>query len=172
MTPTDSPARSLGVRPGRRALLAGAAVVLVLLLLATGWVITHPAPLPRSDAKVTVTTPTGTAVYVGLYTQPAGRTIHLAGVRVHATASVKAEVKPLLCRGASLESTSDAGLFCRGLLDPSGQSLEPGDSIVVAVSSARAGAVYVDDLRLAFTEGLRRGTQEAGRQAVVNVVER
>lgn len=160
------------MRAGRRWTLLAAGAILLVLIVATAWAITHPAALPRSDAKVTVTTPTGTAVYVGLYTQPTGRTIHVAGVRVHATASVKAEVKPLLCRGASLESTSDAATFCRGLLDPSGQTLEPGDSIVVAVSSARSGAVYVDDLRLAFTEGLRRGTREAGRQAVVNVVER
>ena len=84
--------------------------------------------------------------------------------------SVPVDVEPLLCRGGSVSITADANPFCVDLVDPTGQQLQPGDSLVVRVTGDEAGAAYVSQLVLSFRSGLQVGEQPAGTRAVVAIV--
>jgi hypothetical protein len=154
-----------------RALLI--ALVCVAALVALGsWYLSHPAPLALREGHVTAVTAPGRAVYVGAY-QPGSasdRTIEVAGVHVHADATVPVTIDPLLCRGGSISVTSDAAVFCTELLDPVGQALGPGDSIVLRISADEPGAAFVGRVAISYRDGLRAATRPAGTAAVVAFV--
>ena len=161
----------LGVRRSRwRSLTAALAVGALVVLLASWWA-THPAALPRREGHVTAVTTPGRAVYVGMVAGgEVPDTIRLGGVHVTTEATVPVDVEPLLCRGGSVSITADADPFCVDLVDPTGQQLRPGDSLVVRVTGDEAGAAYVSQLVLSFRSGLQVGEQPAGTRAVVAIV--
>ena len=97
-------------------------------------------------------------------------TLRLGGVHVTTEATVPVEVEPLLCRGGSVSITADAAPFCSDLVDPTGEQLRPGDSLVVRVTGDEAGAAYVSQLVLTYRSGLQVGEQPAGTKAVVAIV--
>lgn len=168
---TAGPTPSLGVSRSR---WRGVAVVLAataVLLVTVSWWATHPGALPVREGHVTAVTTPGRAVYVGMVSgTEVDRTLRLGGVHVRTEATVPVEVVPLLCRGGSVSVTSDAAPFCSDLIDPTGQQLRPGDSLVVRVTGQEAGAAYVGRVSLAFRSGLQVGTQPAGTRAVVAIV--
>lgn len=168
--PAD-PAVSLGVARNRwRSITVGLAAGAVLLVTVAWW-LTHPSALAVREGHVTAVTTPGRAVYVGMVSgAEVDRTLRLGGVHVRTEATVPVEVVPLLCRGGSLSVTSDAEPFCADLVDPTGQQLRPGDSLVIRVTGQEAGAAYVGRVSLAFRSGLQVGTQPAGTRAVVAIV--
>lgn len=171
-TPPSADRRvDLGVRRSRwRTAAAGSAAAALLVALGAWWA-THPSSLPVRDGHVTAVTTPGRAVYVGMVTgAEVERVLRLGGVHVTTEATVPVEVVPLLCRGGSVSVTADADAFCTDLVDPTGEQLKPGDSLVVRVTGEEAGAAYVSRLTLAFRTGLQVGTQPAGTTAVVAII--
>lgn len=171
MTDAGAP---LEVTARRRAVRWVLVVVIALALVAVlAWYAAHPPPLATSEADRRASTPVDTPVYVGMFAAPSDRTLDVDGVKVHATANTEVEVAPLLCRGGSPVVTSDPAAFCRELVAPEGNRLEPGDSLVVEVSAARPAVVVVDRLRVGYQDGIRAATQPAGVQyAIVTVLGR
>lgn len=170
--PEHSSEPALGVTPGRWLRRLGLAAGAVAGLLFVWWFVTNPSSLPVRSGHVTAVTTVGRPVYVGLWSTDAdfGRTLDVAGVRLRADATVEVSLEPVLCRGGSVGVTTDPAPFCRELLDPAGAELRPGDSLVVRVLADEAGAVFLDRPVLAFREGPRWGTREAGTEAVLAVV--
>lgn len=170
-TPPAGGSADLGVRRSRwRTVTAVLAVATVLVLLGSWWA-THPSALPVRDGHVTAVTTPGRTVYVGMVTgSEVEQTLRLGGVHVTTEATVPVEVEPLLCRGGSVSVTTEAAAFCSDLLDPTGEQLRPGDSLVVRVTAEEAGAAYVSRLTLAFRSGVQVGSQPAGTSAVVAIV--
>lgn len=170
-TPPADGQVDLGVRRDRRRTLTAVLLAAVLVMVLAGWWVTHPADLPVREGHVTAVTTPGRAVYVGMVTgAELERVLRLGGVHVITEATVAVEVEPLLCRGGSVSVTSDAAAFCSDLIDPTGEQLRPGDSLVVRVSGDEAGAAYVSRLTLAFRTGIQVGTHPAGASAVVAIL--
>ncbi len=163
------------MRPRHRLLLVAGITIAVL---ATGlglWLRGSPAALPvDADRLVPAATPVSEPVYVGMFTAPAdfGRTLHLSGVKVQATSNVAVSLTPLLCRAGSIGVTTEPESFCRQLVNPEGQDLSAGDSILLQVVSDQPAVAVVDPVRLAFSEDLQWATLPAGTGAVVNVLPR
>jgi hypothetical protein len=169
--PVTTQDSGLGVTRNRwRTLTVGLTAGALLLVTVTWWA-THPSALAVREGHVTAVTTPGRAVYVGMVSgSEVDRTLRLGGVHVRTEATVPVEVVPLLCRGGSVSITTDAAPFCSELVDPTGQQLRPGDSLLVRVRGDEAGAAYVARLSLAFRSGLQVGTQPAGTRAVVAIV--
>lgn len=172
-SPEAAPARSavLSVTRTRwRGIAVGLAAGGALLVVGSWWV-THPPDLPVRDGHVTAVTTPGRPVFVGLFNGvETDRTLRIGGVHVHTDATVPVTVEPLLCRGGSVSVTSDAATFCRDLVDPTGEQLQPGDSILVRVIGQQAGAAFVGRISLTYRSGPRVATQPAGTSAVVAIV--
>lgn len=165
------PAADLRVRTSRWRTLTAALVVGALVALLGAWWATHPTDLPVREGHVTAVTTPGRPVYVGMVSGPdVDRTLRLGGVHVTTEATVPVEVEPLLCRAGSISVTTEAAAFCTDLVDPTGEQLRPGDSLVVRVTAEDAGAAYVSRLVLSYRSGLQVAQQPAGTRAVVAVV--
>ena len=169
--PGAAPGQDLGVRRSRWRTLTAALVVGALLVLLGAWWTTHPSELPLREGHVTAVTTPGRPVYVGMVAgSEVDRTLRLGGVHVTTEATVPVEVEPLLCRAGSVSVTTEADAFCTDLVDPTGEQLRPGDSLLVRVTAQEAGAAYVSRLVLAFRSGVQVGEQPAGTPAVVAIV--
>jgi hypothetical protein len=148
----------------------------IVVLVAAGalavWHAQHPAPLPLDDRTVSATTPVDEPVYLGVAGAPAGRTLHLSGVKVRTTSNTDVTVTPLLCRGGRIEVTTEPDLYCSDLVNPEGTTLGASDSIVLMVASDEPAIAVVDPVRLGFREGLQWGTLPTGTGAVVRVIAR
>jgi hypothetical protein len=165
-------ARPLAVQRRPRATLAVWTVAVTVVAGLTFWFVSTPPALTTSDTLLTGTTPVGRDLYLGVARAPDGRTLAVSGVLVHAAADVPVEVEPLLCVGGSPQVSSDPTTFCRELVSPDGRELGPGDTIVLRVRGEYAGDVSIDPVRIAYREGIRWGTQEAGVPAVVTILGR
>lgn len=165
-------------RPRRQSRLWRWAPPVLAVALLVGWVawyVTTPEDLPTDDQAVAATGIVGQPLYVGMFTAPTGfnRALHMSGVKVHATASAKPTITPLLCRHGTIGVTTEPDQFCASLDDPAGQRLSTGDSIVLEVQSDQTVVVDVDRIRIAFQEGLRWGTKPAGHaSAAISLIER
>ncbi len=160
--------------PQRSKLWRVVAVVLAMALAAAwlAWYLLTPEDLPVSEQEVMATGVAGTPVYVGMYRVPedADRTIHVSGVKLHTTANTEVEVEPLLCRGGAIGNTTEPEVFCEDLVDPAGEELGPGDSIVIEVTADQAAVAVVDRIRIGFREGVVSGTKPAGvARAIVHI---
>jgi hypothetical protein len=162
---------ALSVRPGRRLRMAVGIIVALLLVALLVWYVNTPSALPTSNATVNASTTAGRPVYVGVFaaSQEFERSLHLSGVKIRTTANTQVDVVPHLCRDGSLAVTTEPGAFCGELLNPEGQTFEPGDSIVLEVSSDETAIAVIDRVRLGFREGLQWGTREAGSPAIVRI---
>ncbi|MQW77904.1 hypothetical protein GHK92_18695 [Nocardioides sp. dk4132] len=171
--PADQPA-PLTVVHRRGARLALTVVVGAAVVGAIAWYANSPASLPTSEQPVLASTPAGVPVHVGVFgAEPDfDRTLALSGVRVRVTSDVPVEVEPLLCRGGSFRVTTVPSTFCADLLDTEGESLTPGDTVVLRISGDHAGTVQIDRVRLAFREGIQRGVRPAGAPSRVTVLGR
>ncbi|MGA8845254.1 MAG: hypothetical protein WB471_01410 [Nocardioides sp.] len=163
---------NLTVRSSRtRGLVIGVIVLLGALGLAV-WQGQHPSPLPTSTRTVNASTPVDEAVYIGMADGIDGRLLHLSGVKVQTTSNTDVSVIPLLCRGGRIEATTDPEAFCSELVNPEGQDLRVGDSVVLQVLSDEPAVAVIDPVRLGFREGLQWGTFPTGAGAVVRVLSR
>lgn len=171
-SPLELPARSQQPSRVRRFTLIAAAVLLPVSWLV--WYVNTPSDLPVTAREVSDTAVSGQPVYVGMFIAPSGfgRSLHMSGVKVHTVATTDLEVTPLLCRGGTVTVTSAPELFCADLVDPEGEELTDGDTILVEVRSDRASVAVVDRISIGFREGIRWGTRPAGiRQASITVVD-
>ena len=165
-------------RPSLRSRGWRIAAVALAAVLAIGWLVWYartPEQLPLSDKTVSASGVVGTPLYVGMFTPGADldRTIRIAGVKVHTTADVPLTVTPLLCRRGTVGVTTAPRQFCAELVNPEGQRLVGGDSIVLEIESSEPALAVVDRIRIAYREDVRWGTQEAGhRQAIVMIAGR
>lgn len=162
---------ALSVRLRRQVRLALGIVVGVLLVALAVWYVNSPSPLPTSNATINASTTAGRPVYIGVFaaSKEFERSLRLSGVKVRTTANTRVEVVPYLCRNGSLAVTTDPAAFCGELINPEGQPFEPGDSIVLEVSSDETAIAVIDRVRLGFREGLQWGTREAGSSAIVRI---
>jgi hypothetical protein len=161
-------------RPRVRALLGAGVVALVLLVASVLWLRGTPDDLPVGDALVPASTPVDQPVYVGVFSAGTdfGRTLHLSGVKIHATSNTDVSIEPLLCRGGAVAVTTEPEAFCPVLVNPEGQDLGAGDSIVIQVLSDEPAVAVVDPVRLSFSENLQWATLPAGSGAVVRILPR
>lgn len=147
---------------------AGAGALLLL-----GWFLwyaTTPEDLPTSDKTISAPGVAGTPLYVGMFSAPDGfgRTLRISGVKVHATTSADLAVTPLLCRRGTVGVTTGPDQFCSELVDPAGERMVAGDSIVLKFEATEPVIAVVDQLRIAYREDVRWDTQPAGsEQAIV-----
>jgi hypothetical protein len=157
-------------RPRWRWAVWGALAAAVLAVAV--WYAHSPEPLPTSDETLSASTVAGRPVYLGVFAPTADftRTLSLSGVKVHTTANTDVDVVPLLCRGGGFGVTSEPETFCRELVDPEGQELATGDSIVLEVSADESAIAVVDRVRIGYRDGWQWATQEAGSGAVVRIV--
>lgn len=175
VTPEPAAPEPLALPSSRRGWRLGLyAVALALVAAVVGWVSTHPEPLPTSDATVTASTPVGQPVFLGVFATPAdfGRTLHVSGVRVFATATAEVTITPHVCHGGSVNVTTTPESFCAELGPTEGATLEAGDEIVLEVVGAEPGGVQVDRVRVAYRDGVQWGTQDAGARAQVVLLAR
>ena len=170
-----SESTELSMRRRPRGLRIAAAVGLSVALIVFGiWYLTHPQDLPLSDRRVDASTPAGSPVFIGVFDVPRdfGREIDLSGVRVQATATTPVTITPRLCRSGSIGATRQPDPFCEELVGTDDVTLSSGDQIVLEIVGEGAGAVTIDPVRLAFSEGLQRGVKPAGSRALVTFLSR
>lgn len=150
-----------------RVVFAGAGVLLLLGWFF--WYATTPEELPTSSKTVSAPGVAGTPLYVGMFSAPDGfdRTLRISGVKVHATTSAELTVTPLLCRRGTVGVTTGPDQFCSDLVDPEGQRLVAGDSIVLKFEAAEPVIAVVDQLRIAYREDVRWDTQPAGNEQAI-----
>lgn len=143
---------------------AAPAGAIALLVGWVAWYVTTPPQLQTDAQDKPATGVVGHDLYIGMFTAGSDfhRAIHISGVKVHATASATFDVTPLLCHQGSIDVTTDPTAFCRSLDDPAGQRLGAGDSILLKLHSDTPVVADIDQIRIAFQEGLRWGTQPAG----------
>ncbi|HYG95169.1 MAG TPA: hypothetical protein VD859_16445 [Nocardioides sp.] len=156
---------------GRSRLWAILAVVGVVALVAgwAAWYATTPEELPVSARTVTAEGVTGTTFYVGMFAAPDDfdRSIHVSDVEVPTSGDGGAEITPLLCREGAVGVTTSPEEFCSELVEPEGEDLTSGDSIVLEVAAEEVGELTVDRVEISFREKLSWGTEPAGNAAAV-----
>ncbi|MCX6400223.1 MAG: hypothetical protein NTX33_09870 [Propionibacteriales bacterium] len=154
----------------------GLIALAVLMFLAWfAWYATTPEDLPTDRRTATGSGVVGTPLYIGMFSPPDdfGRTLRIAGVRVHATASAEIKVTPVLCRRGTVGVTTQPEQFCSDLINPEGERMIGGDSIVLRIESDSPAVAVIDRIEIAYREDVRWGTQPAGRQqAIVTVAGR
>ena len=160
-------------RSRSRGLLLGVLLALALAGLAA-WYATHPAPLPVPERTVTASAPVGGTVYVGVYSSRGadGRTLSIRRATVPAEVDLGDGVSVLVCRGGGFSVTTDPSAFCGDLADAAGATLQPGDTLVVGVSSDAAVEGLVGPVALTYREGLQWGTQDVGPRIAVTFATR
>jgi hypothetical protein len=165
----------LSVQRRSKALRATGAIVVLAALVGIGsWYLTHPQPLPISERRIDASTPAGSPVFIGVFDVPADfdRTIDVSGVRVYANATTDVAITPRLCRGGSIGATREPLPFCQEILGTEDVRVGPGDQIILEVASQEAGAVVIEPIQVAFSDGLQRGIQTAGSRALVTFLSR
>lgn len=150
-------------------------VLVVVALVAVGaWFATHPEPLPTSDDTLTASTPLGVPVYVGVFTPTAGsgRSLEISDVAVHTAGDAEVTVAPMVCRDGALSVTTAPNPFCSALVPASGARLGPADELVLQVTGETPGTADIDRVEVSYRDGLQWATQEAGRPALVTILDR
>ena len=172
--PSSAPSPALEVRRRARTPLAAWTVAVAAVVGVTFWYANSPQELPATDAPVTASTPTGSKLYVGVFTPGAdfGRTLHVSGVKVAVTADAPVDVRPLLCVGGAFRTTTDPEAFCDELVTPDGRTLTGRDAVVLEVSSDHPGTIDIATVRVGYRDGVQWATQPAGAPAEITVLER
>lgn len=157
--------RSLEVAGSRTRTVAVSLLVGLLLVVAAAWYVTHPAPLPTQTETVPASAPVGGTVYVGLYFSPAdaaGRSLSIDEVAVPANVDLGDGVAALICRDGAFSVTADPDAFCRSLDPAENETLEPGDTLALGISSVTALEAELGPATVSYREGLQWGTHEVG----------
>ena len=147
-------------------------VVIAVVAVVAGWLVwflRSPGVLPTSDRTVDAAGVVGTPLYVGVFTAPSDfdRTLHVSGVKVHTEASADLTVTPLLCQGGSLNGVTTAPEpFCDDLVDPAGEDLSDGDSVVLRIEGDQPVDATIDRIEFGFRQDIRSATEPAGLAGV------
>lgn len=151
--------------------LVGTMAVVALASAATYYV-TTPEALPRTEAVVTASVPSNQSVYLGVLRLPADfdRELEVHGVQVEVTATSEVAVLPLLCVGGDIDVTTSPTTRCDDVVDPVGERLGAGDTLVLQITGDGAAVAVVDPVTISFREGVRRGSRVAGSGARVRVL--
>lgn len=139
----------------------------VAALIVAGWLVWYllsPGALPTSSNTVQGNGVAGAPLYVQMFQAPDDfdRTLNVSGVDVTGEIPDGVTATPLLCRGSFNGVTTDPASFCGDLVDPEGNELGAGDSIVVEVESDAAVEVHLDRIEISFRQDIRFGTEPAG----------
>lgn len=155
----------LGTRSRRWTRLAwlGAAVAALALL---AWYVTHPSPLPPTGEPVEATTRVDRSVFVGVPTGGQGLTVRSWSYDVEG-----GRVDLLVCRGGAIGVTADPSAFCTSVERADGAQLDPGDQLVLQVSTDAPGTVSGGPLHLSWRRGIQIGEQDTGRPVEVTVLQ-
>lgn len=151
----------------------GVIALAVLMFLAWfAWYATTPEDLPTDSKTANGSGVVGTPLYIGMFSAPDdfGRTLRISGVRVHATASAELDVTPVLCRRGTVGVTTQPEQFCSELVNPEGERMVGGDSILLRIESDSPAVAVIDQIEIAYREDVRWGTQPAGRQQAIVTV--
>jgi hypothetical protein len=172
MAEADVAGMDPAARPGRRVLALGVVVLAVLIL--GGWWVTHPTRLAPVGSATSVQATVGQSVVVGLFAYPQDGDVVLRGAvpRV-AEGSAAAKVRVLWCVGppggspiGALRATAEASctqtprLGGKRLTRPRAQT--GFGHLVVEVVPLEPGQVTIEGADVAYSTGLRRGTQSSG----------
>jgi hypothetical protein len=143
-------------------------VIVAVVVVVVGWLVwflRSPGALPTSDRTVDAAGVVGTPLYVGVFTAPGDfdRTLHVSGVKVHTDSSADMSVTPLLCHGGSLNGVTTAPEpFCDELVDPEGEDLTDGDSVVLKIEAEQPVDASIDRIEIGFRQDIRSATEPAG----------
>lgn len=136
-------------------------------LIVVGWVVWYvlsPGALPTSSAVERGNGVAGAPLYVEMFhaADDFDRTLHVSGIDVPGDVPEGVTVTPLLCRGSLNGVTTRTEGFCSDLVEPEGEELGAGDSIVVEVESDGAAEVHLDRIEISFRQDIRFGSEPAG----------
>lgn len=176
MTPEPDPSTE-ALEVSRRRWLRWLWVPSLFVALAMGlWWMGHPADLPTDDRRVSATTKTGQSVYlavIGAQYDDTRRNLEIDHVDLPITSGDSNDVDVLawICKSGSIAQTSDPSRFCREVIEAEGNPfyLGGGDQLMIEVTSESPGTVEIGPVRLAFREGLQRGTLPVGSTYAVEV---
>ncbi len=134
--------------------------------------VTTPEPLPSGTGVVTASVPSNQSVYLGVLRLPRDfdRSLQVQGVQVEVTATSEVAVLPLLCLGGDIDVTTSPTTRCDDVVDPVGEELGSGDTLVLQVTGDGATVAVVEPVTISFREGLRRGSRVAGSGARIRVL--
>ena len=147
----------------------------VAALIVAGWLawyLLSPGALPTSERTVQADGVAGAPLYVAMFEAPDDfdRTLHVSGVDVPGDFPDGATANPLLCRGSFNDVTSEPDQFCDELVEPDGEELAAGDSLVVEIESDGAAEVHLDRIEISFRQDIRFGRGEPAGIAGADVV--
>lgn len=150
------------------------AVVIVLVLGVLVWWWRHPAAFGGQGDRIGIRNEAGTVALVGSVVVPQDAdggpvTVHAVEPRV-TEGSDAAKVEVLACLGgATIAARSWESLDenCMSHGDAVGARLDPGDLLILAVSSDEPQRVVVEGVKLTYSYGWQRGTQVTGMTADV-----
>ena len=150
----------------------------VVLLLGSGWWLTHADELPAAGGnELTISTTIGEPVLFGVFADP-DRTIALRTVRARVRSNTAdAVIRVLVCSGGDGDALAmDRALAkdrCASLPTLRGQRLlplpGPGPRLVVEVVPRRTGQVVIEGVSVSYRAGLRRGSENTGPRMVTTV---
>jgi hypothetical protein len=149
-------------------------VILVLAGFAAWWM-THPPELPDSQDTLNATTKAGQTIYVGLTADDdvdETRELHIRDVTFTKQARGSVVVEALVCHHGSINTTADPEPFCDSVekADGANISLGGGDQLVISVTADSSQIVTLEDVEVAYREGLQWATQPIGPTLVVDVI--
>jgi hypothetical protein len=164
--------RRLQVRRSRGRLLLLWMLVLASAAAVGAWFATHPAPLPVPGEPIEVSAPLGQAVYVGIYHPAADDDSTLHVDQVTTDVDGEAVVATLVCKGGSVSVTSEPETFCADLVHAEGQSVEPGDALLLEIQDDEPGSATIPPVEISYREGLQWGTHPVGPTVEATFVSR
>ncbi|WP_183094253.1 hypothetical protein [Nocardioides stalactiti] len=141
--------------------------ILAAVALAVGWAVWFvrtPNDLPISSQRVDDRGVVGQDKYISMLAVGDGfeRTLQVSEVQVDVGSDGEVSVEPLVCSGGSFSVTTDASMFCSDLREATDFEFTAGDSIILRVSAAEPTVVEIGRIAIAFREGVRMATKEAG----------
>ena len=149
----------------------------VVLLLGSGWWLTHADELPPVGNEWAITTTVGQPVLFGVLVDP-DRTIALRTVRARVRSNTAdAVIRVLICTGLQGNEIgvdrARATDLCASLPTLRGQRLLPlpgaGPRLVVEVVPRRTGQVVIEGVSISYRAGLRRGSENTGSRMLTTV---
>ncbi|NYJ00960.1 hypothetical protein HNR19_001658 [Nocardioides thalensis] len=151
-------------RSSRTRWIVGGVIAAVIVVGWLVWYLLSPGALPTSDRTESGSGVAGSPLYVEMFhaSDDFDRTLHVSGVDVTGDVPEGVTVTPLLCRGSLNGVTPRTEGFCSELVDPEGEDLGAGDSIVVELESDSAAEVHLDRIEISFRQDIRFGSEPAG----------
>jgi len=148
--------------------------VMLALAAFAAWWMTHPEELPSSSDTLNVQTKAGQTIYIGVTSDDdvdGSRELHIRDVTLTKQTRGPVDVIAMICHDGSINTTADPGPFCGSIEKAKGSTLDlgGGDQLMISVTAESSQIVTLDEVSLAYREGLQWGTQSIGPRVVVSV---